>query len=687
MRVIHISVDLSEATTRRLVHAKVQLPVKPDAIARFTTPLWIPESHINNGPVGGIVGLHFHLLGENGVRTNLAWSRDARCPHVYLVHIPAHVNEIHADFDAVVTKSATRRIFLFGWELVLLYPVGDVNGSDHRNVDKIPIRASVTYRMGWRAATALENLGESETEFDDEGKATCHYLPTTVRRLMDSPILTGFHIKQYNLHSSPQHGTEEVLCIAADEHGYTDLPQEFLCKLSNMIVQTQRLFGGGPPPYALPTPHGSVQPQSQQNSERVQKFYFLVALSKYLASIGGMEHLASAQITLHPRTLHGTSGTTHVPTSMIDDLLVIPHEYFHSWNGKRTTPAGHNPPDFSTPLDGRLLWVYEGLTTYYESVLAVRAGIINKEDWIRNLAWHVAQLGNLDGGKQWRSLEDFGMGGSVTKGRIGGWEAWRGDNTSFYLGGGLVWFGVDVLLRRLTGERLSLDHFMAGFFGVKKDGRSSRVGQMGNRKGKWAAVEYTLDDIIESLTGLCGDYDWKEHFQKKVVDVMNEVDLTGIEGAGYRLEWITRSPTDLKSCTKDEKVDIYKETLLTLKRAIWNSLGIAVNTKCGSIDDVRPGGSADIHGLAPRQTIIGVGKNAHGNGNFDIFELAREITKCAEDEEVPVRLTIAHEEDEWVVDIDYHGGLQYPVIMRGDGGGLSDLLDDILRPLEAPIPN
>ena len=39
-----------------------------------------------------------------------------------------------------------------------------------------------------------------------------------------------------------------------------------------------------------------------------------------------------------------------------------PHEFTHSWNGKYRRPVGLYQPDFATPQQGALLWVYEGMT-------------------------------------------------------------------------------------------------------------------------------------------------------------------------------------------------------------------------------------------------------------------------------------------------------------------------------------
>ena len=41
---------------------------------------------------------------------------------------------------------------------------------------------------------------------------------------------------------------------------------------------------------------------------------------------------------------------------------LLSHEFTHSWNGKYRRPVGLYQPDFATPQQGALLWVYEGMT-------------------------------------------------------------------------------------------------------------------------------------------------------------------------------------------------------------------------------------------------------------------------------------------------------------------------------------
>ena len=65
---------------------------------------------------------------------------------------------------------------------------------------------------------------------------------------------------------------------------------------------------------------------------------------------------------------------------------LLAHEYVHSWNGKYRRPAGLLSPDYQQPMDGSLLWVYEGMTQFWGTVLPVRSGLITPESYREMLA-------------------------------------------------------------------------------------------------------------------------------------------------------------------------------------------------------------------------------------------------------------------------------------------------------------
>ena len=82
---------------------------------------------------------------------------------------------------------------------------------------------------------------------------------------------------------------------------------------------------------------------------------------------------------------------------------LLPHECTHSWNGKYRRPAGLATPDYATPMQGKLLWVYEGMTQYWGKVLAARTGLLTPEQYRESLALAAARMDQRPG-RTWRNL-------------------------------------------------------------------------------------------------------------------------------------------------------------------------------------------------------------------------------------------------------------------------------------------
>ena len=85
--------------------------------------------------------------------------------------------------------------------------------------------------------------------------------------------------------------------------------------------------------------------------------------------------------------------------------VLLPHEMTHSWNGKYRRPKGLATPDYQVPMEGDLLWVYEGLTQYLGDILAPRAGLWTKQQFLDETAETAAALDHTPG-RSWRPLQD-----------------------------------------------------------------------------------------------------------------------------------------------------------------------------------------------------------------------------------------------------------------------------------------
>ena len=61
-------------------------------------------------------------------------------------------------------------------------------------------------------------------------------------------------------------------------------------------------------------------------------------------------------------------------------LKFLTHEYLHNYNVKAISPIELGPFEYDREVFTPMLWVSEGFTCYYESVLLERAGILTGQE-------------------------------------------------------------------------------------------------------------------------------------------------------------------------------------------------------------------------------------------------------------------------------------------------------------------
>jgi predicted metalloprotease with PDZ domain len=409
-RPLQLSLDATEAP-RHLLHARLSIPAAPGPLT-LCYPKWIPGEHAASGPVADLSGLKLRAAGKP-----LAWQRDD--VDLYALHctVPAGADAVEAalDYLAPVDKvgSATARLAVLNWNLVVLYPEG-------RPVRDVSVRANLTLPAGWKLGTALpvEVTCESLTQF-----AT-----VSLETLVDSPVLCGAHLKEVAL------GPAHSLVVACDSAAGLDVSDDLKQQHERLIAEAGALFG----------------------ARHYRSYRFLLTLSDQLHA-DGLEHHESSDNRLPERFL-------------IDDnyrkqshAWLLAHEYVHSWNGKYRRPAGMATPDYQRPVQTRMLWVYEGLTEYLGFVLAGRSGLWTPELCRAHLA-DVADWAGNQRGRTWRSLEDVCVSAPFLYSAREDWSR-RRRGVDFYNEGLLLWLDVDTLLRGKTSGKKSLDDFCRAFFG------------------------------------------------------------------------------------------------------------------------------------------------------------------------------------------------------------------------------
>ncbi len=240
---------------------------------------------------------------------------------------------------------------------------------------------------------------------------------------MDSPFECGTH----RTFPFSVHGVPHTLALWG---GGNEDAARLVRDLKKLVREASALFGGLP----------------------YMRYLFLVHLSA--GARGGLEHRASQSVALDPHAFRPEK-------SYREALLLFAHELFHAWNVKRIRPEAFGPFDYGREVHTKDLWALEGITSYYETLLPLRAGLLTEaqafEQWATRWKEHLETPG--------RKIQSAEMASFDTWIRF-----YRPDENSpnvsesYYRRGALLGLALDLTLRRATGGRRGLDDVMRRLF-------------------------------------------------------------------------------------------------------------------------------------------------------------------------------------------------------------------------------
>jgi len=187
----------------------------------------------------------------------------------------------------------------------------------------------------------------------------------------------------------------------------------------------------------------------------VDRYVFLVTVVG--KGYGGLEHRASTALLVTRDNLP-VPGEAAISDSYLDFLGLCSHEYFHTWNVKRMKPAVFMPYELNAESYTRLLWFFEGVTSYYDDLALVRCGLIDAERYLTLLAKTLTRVQRGAGR----------LSQSVTDSSFDAWHKFykQDENApnaivSYYAKGSLVALCLDAELRKSGDGERSLDELMA----------------------------------------------------------------------------------------------------------------------------------------------------------------------------------------------------------------------------------
>jgi len=171
---------------------------------------------------------------------------------------------------------------------------------------------------------------------------------------------------------------------------------------------------------------------------------------------GGLEHGNSTALICNRKDLprRGSERQSEGYTTLKG---LISHEYFHAWNVKRLRPVDFTRYQYEGEQYTRLLWFFEGFTSYYDDLLLRRAGLLDDSAYLKLLNKSINQALQTPG----RLIQ------SVAEASFDAWiKYYRSDeNTpnatvSYYTKGALVALCFDLSLRQASSSGRSLDDAM-----------------------------------------------------------------------------------------------------------------------------------------------------------------------------------------------------------------------------------
>jgi predicted metalloprotease with PDZ domain len=597
---ITLKVDATDAP-RRLFHVHMTMPAKPGPLT-LVYPKWIPGEHMPVGPITNLVGLKIMAAGQP-----VAWRRDNVNMYAFHIEVPPGAASLDVAFDYISPlevgsgstsgSSVTSELAVLNWNQTVLYPQGS-------NPDQMRYQATLQVPAGWRYGTALPLARESGNQIE--------FQPASLTTLIDSPVSAGIHYRTVDLGSDG--GAQHYVHIAADSERALDATPETIQHWKNMVAETGALFG----------------------SRHYRSYHFLFTLSDHTIH-QGVEHHESSDDRDFERTLID-------PDLLKADTTLLPHEMTHSWNGKFRRPVGLATGGYDAPMQGDLLWIYEGLTNYLGEVLAARSGLWSAADYRDSVAITAAQL-DRESGRTWRPLEDTAVAAQLLYMAPDEYSEYR-RSVDYYPEGSLIWLETDVLIRSLSKGAKSLNDFCRSF--------------EGGPGGQPELKPYNLQDVVTALNAV-QPYDWNGFFQMRLHSTEPHAPLGGISRGGWKLVYNgTRSDLWKAYEEYDKHIDLSY------------SVGLKVKED-GTIEDVAWNGPSAQVGIAPGSKIIAVNSR-----QFDAATL-RDAVQRASTVTSPIELLLKTGEYYKTYKVDYHGGDRYPHLERDDT--TADLISVISAPL------
>jgi predicted metalloprotease with PDZ domain len=491
----------------------------------FAMPAWIPGSYMIRDYARNVVSIRAESDGLDVALTKLDKSRWRAAPvqkpltliaEIYAYDLSvrgAHLDKTHAYFNGSCVFFAVCEQEHERCELEIVPPDDDAAAE-------------------WRVATSMRRKNAQPYEFGT-------YEADDYAELIDHPVEAG-HL---SIGEFEANGIPHAIAI----RGVTRVDMGRLCRdLQTLCERHMSLLG-------IP--------------EGFDRYLFLVHAPG--SGYGGLEHRWSSSLVCARDNLP-VRGDDAVGDAYRTFLGLASHEYFHCWNVKRMKPAAFAPYDLSAESYTGLLWVFEGITSYYDDLALVRSGLITEKSYLELLGRTISRV--LRGGGRLRQ--------SVEESSFDAWTKFYKQDAnapnaivSYYAKGSLIALALDLKLRSETKGRVSLDDVMRVCW------------------ERWGdSAEGMPEDGFEAVAAEVSQLDLDDFFNASVRGT-GELPLEALlhtHGIAYKLR--ASSGSSDKGGQKLENSKL---------RSVWLGAALTETNGKSTFTSVMNGGPAELAGIAP----------------------------------------------------------------------------------------
>ncbi|MGH8223696.1 MAG: M61 family metallopeptidase, partial [Woeseiaceae bacterium] len=517
---------------------------RPDAAGQmFRFPAWIPGSYLIRDYARHVVSIRAESDGQDVELRKLdksSWIAAAVSgPLALIAEIyagdasvrGAHLDTTHAYFNGTCVFPEVVGQAGIPCEVEIERPPGNI-GKDWRVVTSMRAATAPAYGFGGYAA-------EDYAELIDH--------PVEIGRLQIGEFEAG--------------GIPHTIAI----RGITRFDMARVCRDLATLCDYQLRFLGAP--------------------QGFDRYVFLLNVVE--DGYGGLEHGWSSSLVCSRGDLpvRGEAGT---PEGYRKFLGLCSHEYFHLWNIKRMKPERFSPYDLRGESYTGLLWVFEGITSYYDDLMLRRAGLIPTEGYLELLGKTMTRVLRARGRFR-QSVEESSF------------DAWirfykpdaNSSNAivSYYTKGSLIALALDLTLRHLSDGACSLDTLMRECW--RRYGKSPE-----------GIPERGLETMAEEVSGLeLGDF--FERYVRGTGDLPLQQLLEGV-GVALRLRPAEDGKDAGGTAARADRVG-----------TAW--LGASVTCRNGRnlVSLVQAGSPAEAAGIAPGDETVALGRLKLTAANVD----------------------------------------------------------------------